>query len=294
MGGKEVSPNMKLGVLAILVVQNCSLILMMRYSRIVGDPNARYIISTAVVVSESLKLLASLSVLYAGKLKSIMSLSRGWTVLTHIIRTDFMANSIEILKLGVPAGLYVVQNNLQYVSASNLPASIFQVLSQLKIVTTAFFSVCMLSRSLSPQQWLSILCLSGGVGMVQMSQTLSSSSSQSQPLSENSTDNYIVGVTSVLFSCLTSGFAGVYFEKVLKSGGGRISLWLRNVHLAMIGVCLSIVSEKHMNMWLTFILHGLSLHWLSLIVLAVNILCIILFLFFSFHVTYAILSCDVT
>lgn len=244
MGGKDVSPNMKLGVLTILVVQNCSLILMMRYSRIAGDPNARYIISTAVVLSELLKMFTSLLVLYWGKLKAIMSISSGCAVLAHIIRTDFTANSVEMMKLAVPSGLYVVQNNLQYLSASNLPAPVFQVLSQLKIVTTAFFSVCMLSRSLSPQQWLSILCLSGGVGMVQISQTKPQSQSQSQQMSD-STDNYMLGVTCVLFSCLTSGFAGVYFEKVLKSGGGRISLWLRNVHMAMIGACLSMVSEKY-------------------------------------------------
>jgi solute carrier family 35 (UDP-sugar transporter), member A1/2/3 len=227
MGGKDVSSNTKLGVLSILVIQNCSLILMMRYSRIAGDPNARYIISTAVVLSELLKFFASLIVLYFDKFMTM-----DCTVLSHIVRTDFMANSVEILKLAVPSGLYVVQNNLQYVSASNLPASVFQVLTQLKIVTTAFFSVSMLSRKLSFQQWLSILCLTGGVGMVQISQHMSTAP-------PSSTDNYMLGVTCVLFSCLTSGFAGVYFEKVLKSG--RISLWLRNVHLSMIGVCLSTV-----------------------------------------------------
>lgn len=243
MGEKDVSPNTKLGVLAVLVVQNCSLILMMRYSRVVGDPHARYIISTAVVLSELLKLLTSLLVLYSGKLKSSLALSRGWdnlAVLTHIIRTDFIANSMEMLKLAVPAGLYVVQNNLQYLSASNLPASVFQVLSQLKIVTTAFFSVCMLSRRLSPQQWISILCLSGGVGLVQLSQSQEGLRGGG---SGNERDSYMLGLTCVLFSCLTSGFAGVYFEKVLKSGGGRISLWLRNVHLSMIGVCLSVVGD---------------------------------------------------
>lgn len=231
MGGKDVSFNTKLGVLSTLVIQNCSLILMMRYSRIVGDPNERYIISTAVVLSELLKLFTSLTVLYFDKFLEV-----DCNVLAHIIRTDFVGNGVEILKLAVPAGLYVVQNNLQYLSASNLPASVFQVLSQLKIVTTAFFSVCMLSKTLSFQQWLAILFLSCGVGMVQFSQQMSTTSGRNS-------DNYVLGLTAVLFSCLTSGFAGVYFEKVLKSG--RISLWLRNVHLSMIGALLSMVTSQY-------------------------------------------------
>ena len=39
----------------------------------------------------------------------------------------------------------------------------------------------------------------------------------------------IVGLVAVLCACFSSGFAGVYFEKVLKSS--RSSLWMRNVQL---------------------------------------------------------------
>lgn len=193
-----------------------------------GDPSSRYITSTAVVLCELMKFFTSLVLFYWERLFSFCDIS----MLMHAVRTDFVANRVEILKLMVPSGLYVIQNNLQYVAASNLPASMFQVLNQLKIVTTAFFSVTMLSRELSFQQWMSILFLTGGVGLVQISQTKQSASSDS------STDNYFAGVVAILLSCCTSGFAGVYFEKVLKTG--CMSLWLRNVHLSMIGLFLSL------------------------------------------------------
>ena len=32
-------------------------------------------------------------------------------------------------------------------------------------------------------------------------------------------------------ACMTSGFAGVFFEMMLKSGGGNTSVWIRNVQL---------------------------------------------------------------
>lgn len=38
-----------------------------------------------------------------------------------------------------------------------------------------------------------------------------------------------IGLGAVLASTLTSGFAGVYFEKILKTG--PTSVWIRNIQL---------------------------------------------------------------
>lgn len=46
--------------------------------------------------------------------------------------------------------------------------------------------------------------------------------------------NMMIGLVSVLLACCSSGFAGVYFEKVLK--GSEVSVWVRNVELALIGI----------------------------------------------------------
>ena len=47
----------------------------------------------------------------------------------------------------VPATLYVLQNNLVLVAADNLSSPILAVLSQLKIATTAVFSVFFLGKA---------------------------------------------------------------------------------------------------------------------------------------------------
>lgn len=39
----------------------------------------------------------------------------------------------------------------------------------------------------------------------------------------------MIGFAAVLSSTLTSGFAGVYFEKILKTG--PTSVWIRNIQL---------------------------------------------------------------
>ena len=46
----------------------------------------------------------------------------------------------------------------------------------------------------------------------------------------------MLGLGSVLAACFTSGFAGVYFEKILKIS--TCSLWIRNIQLGMFGTIL--------------------------------------------------------
>lgn len=54
--------------------------------------------------------------------------------------------------------------------------------------------------------------------------------SPSQPQNEQLTaGSQFVGLVSVLVACCSSGFAGVYFEKILKET--KQSVWVRNIQL---------------------------------------------------------------
>ena len=101
-----------------------------------------------------------------------------------------------------------------------------KVTYQLKILTTAIFSVFMLQKSLSRIQWGSLLMLFIGVTLVQLKVASSNETDK-----EN--ENQVVGLAAVIISCLSSGFAGVYVEKMIK--GSSASLWLRNIQLSLFG-----------------------------------------------------------
>eukprot|EP00579_Thalassiosira_antarctica_P011086 CAMPEP_0201911184 /NCGR_PEP_ID=MMETSP0903-20130614/2232_1 /ASSEMBLY_ACC=CAM_ASM_000552 /TAXON_ID=420261 /ORGANISM="Thalassiosira antarctica, Strain CCMP982" /LENGTH=388 /DNA_ID=CAMNT_0048445875 /DNA_START=309 /DNA_END=1473 /DNA_ORIENTATION=+ len=108
------------------------------------------------------------------------------------------------------AGLYTIQKNLLYLGISNLDAAVFQVTYQAKILTTAVFSVLLLKRTLSYQKIGGLLILTIGVALVQLDKVEQNASKSYQEQSK------IVGLLAVLGACCTSGFAGVYFELVLK------------------------------------------------------------------------------
>ena len=93
--------------------------------------------------------------------------------------------------------------------------------------------------------------------MVQLSQNKSSSSSiQSK---EQSDQDSIWGLVSVLLGCLTSGFAGVYFEMVLKSS--KASIWLRNIQLSVIGMFIRyVICQLSMTTASYILLHISSYH----------------------------------
>ncbi|PHZ15721.1 nucleotide-sugar transporter [Rhizopus microsporus ATCC 52813] len=246
--------------LIILVVQNSALILVMRYTRASVPEDKLYLASTAVVMSEVLKSIVCLLVLYLNFDARKRSLPR----LVSLLNRELILNWRETLKLAFPAGLYLIQNNLQYVAASNLDAATFQVTYQLKILTTAFFTVMILKRNLSKLKWIALAILTVGIALVNLPKNASTA------FISYITGNSSIGILAVLAACLLSGLAGVYFEKILKAptkqpqplatedeeenkktlyqedddeeeNASRNQLWIRNIQMSLFSVVLGLI-----------------------------------------------------
>lgn len=204
--------------LVTLTGQNALLGLSMRYAR--TRPGDMFISTTAVLMAEIVKLVACLVLVWNAEGRS---LNKWWRALD----TTIIKQPIDTLKVCVPSFVYLIQNNLLYVAASNLDVATYQITYQLKILTTAMFAVTMLNKKLIPSQWGSLLILIAGVALVQLSDVKEQASSGPE-------QSKIIGFSAALTACCLSGFAGVYFEKILK--GSDISVWMRNVQLALLSV----------------------------------------------------------
>ena len=162
-----------------LTCQNSIHILVLRYSRIMPLVNGhRYFPSTAVFLNEVIKLTVSLTMaLYnIATDPKTPDTSTATALFSELGRAAFSGDS---WKLAIPAMLFTLQNSLHYFAISNLDAATFQVTDQLKILTTAIFSVLILGRRLNGQKWLSLVLLMVGVAIVQ----IPTGSSQSPVLS---------------------------------------------------------------------------------------------------------------
>ncbi|KAF2999108.1 hypothetical protein E8E14_001939 [Neopestalotiopsis sp. 37M] len=160
---------MKQVSLITLTFENSALILLMHYSRMM-KPNGdhRYFTSTAVFLTEVIKLAISLTFAIYEVSRSLAPSTPATVLFSHIYKAVFSGDG---WKLAIPAALYTLQNTLQYVAIGNLDPIHFQILYQLKILTTALFTVTMLGRSLSPKRWFALLLLTFGVSIVSIPST---------------------------------------------------------------------------------------------------------------------------
>jgi len=210
--------KLKSMALACLVIQTSSLVLCTRYSRKQGGE--RYLISTSVFFGELLKLIISVAVLLY---QNNFSAAKVWQL--------SFGDMSSALKMSLPSFLYSVQSNLLFFALGNLQAAVYQVLYQTKILTTALFFVVMLGKPLSFQQWVALALLASGVVLANRGEMKPQTAAV--VVSAVPEDNTFLGFVAVLCACCTSGFAGVYFEKVLKTTD--VSLWVRNVQLCFFG-----------------------------------------------------------
>ncbi|RCN35267.1 UDP-galactose transporter [Ancylostoma caninum] len=194
MAATTTGKNLKYVSLVVLIAQTTALVLILRYSRTQKHEGPRYLSSTAVVMAEIVKMVTCIIVLLY---------NHGWRLSSFQgeLYSEIIQKRSETLK----------------------------VTYQLKILTTALFSVTMLGRSLNHLKWLALILLTGGVALVQMPAGGATKTSASADTSDS-----IVGLLAVLAACFSSGFAGVYFEKILKTT--NVSLWMRNLQLAFFSI----------------------------------------------------------
>lgn len=219
---------MKYGSLIFMTLQTTCLVLLMRVSRM-QPGSSMYLISTIVVCAEVNKLVTCIFMVWITEKCSIQRTAKA-------IYKQVILDYGDTLRVIIPSVLYTVQNNLLYVAISNLNAVTYQILYQFKIFTTAIFMVILLGRKLSADKWIALVLLCIGIILSQLNpETLNNSEASTS----HSISSPLVGLCAVVFATVSSGFAGVYFEKILK--GTAPSVWMRNIQLAAFGIVAGLI-----------------------------------------------------
>lgn len=130
----------------------------------------------------------------------------------------------------VPAVLYSINNNLSVIMQEHMDPATYQVLGNLKIVTTAVLYRFMLKRHLKLQQWISIALLTSA-GVCDSYGSLGQQS-ESSHLTLHVT---MTGLVVMLVYCFISALAGVYTEYILKKDF-QTSLHLQNMMLYLFSI----------------------------------------------------------
>lgn len=238
--------------------------LIFRFATTASISDDSYNPTVAVIVMEFVKLVLSFFLIAAEESYSPFNA-------LGVVNNKIIQRPRDTLKLAVPATLYFIQNILLQKASANLPAALFQVTYQGKTLVVAFCSVLLLSKQLTRIKWIAISLMAIGIACVQLADAREGSQENMANAAEQS---IITGLGFVLMGCFCSGFAGVYFEKMMKTGE-KPSMWVRNFQLAMFSMSIGIFPLLMEKEDFRDLFHGFNSYvWLMVFNSAIGGLCV--------------------
>lgn len=259
----------KYSALFLLVGQMVGLVLLMRYTRTNRAPNQPlYLASSAVFIMECMKFFICCCVIayqsggaLLGELQEhiINSPMEMVKLCVPSLLYTIQNNLLYLALTNLDAATYQVCYQLKILTTALFSALLLQVshgnfkfdalllsLARVTLEMSPFIALWLLfifvrqvscwwstsnvfsfqKRKFSARKWASLVILTIGVAIVQIS---GSGDKHANTVADAS--HRFIGLVAVLCAACTSGFAGVYFEKILK--GSQTTLWLRNVQMGL-------------------------------------------------------------
>uniref|UniRef100_A0A7S4PWG9 UDP-galactose transporter n=1 Tax=Alexandrium monilatum TaxID=311494 RepID=A0A7S4PWG9_9DINO len=184
-----------------------------------------YDANSAVLLTEAIKMLIALgSLVHAGQHRSLaLNVFDGCEDLRRPRRAQGCARQVVLatrliqrsLVYAIPAFLYVVHNNLIFVALLYLSAPMYQLLNNIKIITTGVVYRLMLNRRLLVIQWVALVQLS--IGMACTSLDYGTKGASHSAVASSSA--WCRGLAVMIFLAICSSLAGVYTEVLIKTSG---------------------------------------------------------------------------
>jgi solute carrier family 35 (UDP-sugar transporter), member A1/2/3 len=242
----------RLLVLVVLCLQNSLFTVLRRYSQgvlqeVYSKVSAKYLIWKSPSKYPFLEVCPLLKVLLSF-FPTLLSLQHELLLVAEIIK---IAYSAWMISKGLPEGksvsaqlfylietsrkmlvlafIYGAMNILSFVSLRNISAGMFTIFAQLKIISTATFSTIILKQQYSWTKWRALIALM--LGVLLFSEPIWGDPNKQKVASKDA--NQALGTAAVLIEVTLSGFASIYFEKVIKTDTLQLGIWERNFQLAL-------------------------------------------------------------
>ncbi|XP_021757613.1 CMP-sialic acid transporter 1-like isoform X1 [Chenopodium quinoa] len=126
----------------------------------------------------------------------------------------------------IPSVIYLIHNNVQFATLTYVDTSTYQIMGNLKIVTTGILFRLFLKKKLTNLQWMAIILLAVGTTT---SQVKGCGASSCDSLLSAPIQGYMFGILSACLSAL----AGVYTEFLMKKNNDN--LYWQNVQFYTFG-----------------------------------------------------------
>mmetsp|Transcript_31111 Transcript_31111/g.52260 ORF Transcript_31111/g.52260 Transcript_31111/m.52260 type:complete len:371 (+) Transcript_31111:321-1433(+) len=185
-----------------------------------GSKNARgkydYNVATVPLLAELLKLLASSVMLYNEYSRNPKALK---------MTTDWRS----VMLFPIPSIIYLGHHSITFPLLAYVDPSTYQILGNLKIVTTGLAAKLILGRRLSQLKWLALVLLTLGATVSQIAAGKGDGLFAAPPM------GYMLGVLNALLSAV----AGVYTEFLMKKNDD--SLHWQNIQLYSFGVFFNVM-----------------------------------------------------
>ena len=143
-----------------------------------------------------------------------------------------------------PAFCYFVSNNCMFHIIKHLGASTFQIMNNLKVLSTGIFMYIFLNVKLSWLQWKALIILVIGCMVTQLSPNSKLSTS-----TEDVKVSHLTGYVLVFANVIAAGAGGVFSEKLLKGitnktsvGATETSIHWQNTQLYIFGFAFGLMS----------------------------------------------------
>ncbi|KAJ9480396.1 UDP-galactose transporter [Pseudozyma hubeiensis] len=152
------------------------------------------------------------------------------TLYHHVLSQIFARQGLRLI---VPALLYVAQNNLCLVGATELDPAFFQALWQMRLLVSAVLSRFVLKRQILWQQWMCILGIFGGVLCVKYA-TMGHAHGEKVQVGHKELSSTALATLQVATAAVLSSVAGITLEYIFRDR--TVNLWASNVQLSAFSI----------------------------------------------------------